>query len=72
MQVHQARGGEFGLPAWEDRVEGALVVVVAVCRGVVFASDVDDRVACCELRRVAGAEERAGRVEREETEEVDG
>ena len=45
VEVDEACGGEFGGVVGEGGVEGALMVVVAVGTGVVFATDIDDRVA---------------------------
>lgn len=56
----------------EDLLEAALVVIVSVAGGIVFAADVDDGVAGGEERGVAGADEGRGGIAWEEAEEEDG
>lgn len=72
MEVDEAGGGEFGGFVGECGVEGALVMVVAVLSGVIFATDIYDRVAVGQEGWIAGPEESTGVVGGEKAEEVDG
>ena len=71
MHVDKAGGGELGGARGKGGVEGALVVIVAVCGGGVFATDVDDRVAGGEEGRITGAEEGGRVIGGEKAEKVD-
>ena len=62
MEVDEAGGGEFGGFVGECSVEGALVMVVAVLSGIIFATDVYDSVAVCQEGWIAGSEESTGVV----------
>ena len=46
VEIDKAGGGKLGTTRREGGGEGALVVVVAVGMGIVFAADVDNSVAC--------------------------
>lgn len=71
VEVDESCGGEFGGARGEGGGEGALVVIVAMGGGGVFAADVDDGVAGGEEGGVAGTEEARGGVGWEEAEKVD-
>ena len=72
VQVDEPGRGQRGGADREGSVEAALVVVVAVTRRVVFAADVDDRMACGEEGGVARAQDGAGVVLGELAQEVHG
>ena len=61
VEVDEACGRELGLAIWKGGCEGALMVIVSICWGIVLAADIDDCMAGGEERRIPSAQE-SGRI----------
>ena len=71
VHVHQPSRGELGVVVGEEGRESPLVMVIPVAGGIILPANIDHGMALLKLSRISGANERRGRICREQTEEID-
>ena len=71
VHVHQPSRRELGVVVGEEGRESPLVMVIPVAGGIILPANIDHGMALLKLSRISGANERRGRICREQTEEID-